>query len=303
MNKVTVLMSTYNGEKYIREQIDSILNQVNVNIELVVRDDGSTDNTVNILSEYCNKYNNIQYYVGSNLKPAKSFLELMTTDINSDYFALADQDDLWDNNKIDCAIKKIKDKDNSKPIMYFSNLRIVDKDNVFYRNSHSQPKNPRKYTALTEDTATGCTIVYNRKASELLKERKPRTFSMHDSWLYLICIFLGEVVYDFEPHINYRQHGNNVVGTYLQKKSLNLYIKRVKRLFDRKLQPRYNNAMSFLEKFEDLLTSEDLKKIKMIINYKDNLINRLRLLCNKEISASSSSRDIRYRLLVLLGIV
>lgn len=303
MCKVTVLMSTFNGESFIREQIESILNQVNVTVELIIRDDGSNDNTVKILSEYSKKYNNVQYYIGNNLKPAKSFLELMTSDLSSEYFALADQDDIWDDNKLECAINKIKDKDSSKPVMYFSNLRIVDSENVFYRNSHSKPKNPRKYTALTEDTATGCTIVYNRKASMLLKERKPRTFSMHDSWLYLICIFLGEVVYDFEPHINYRQHGNNVVGTYLGKKSLRLYIKRVRRLFNRQLQPRYNNAVNFLEQYEDLLKQEDIKRIKLITSYKDNLVNRARLLFNKEICSSSFSRDIRYRMLILLGIV
>ncbi len=303
MEKVTVLMSTYNGEKFIREQIDSILNQKDVLVDLVIRDDGSNDRTVEIISKYASKNRNISYYVGKNLKPAKSFLELMIKQIDCDYFALADQDYIWDPDKIKSAINKICNTDNTKPVMYFSNLRIVDQDNVFYRNSHSKPKMTLKYNALTEDTATGCTIVYNRKASELLREHIPVTFSMHDSWLYLICIFLGEVVYDFKPHINYRQHGNNVVGTYLEKKSLRLYFSRIKRLFNRDLQPRYNNAVNFLEQFEKLLNKEDVKYIKMITNYKKSLKNRFHLILNRNVCASSLSRDLRYRALILFGIV
>ena len=83
MEKVCVLMSTYNGEKYLREQIDSILNQENVEVDILIRDDGSTDNTLNILKEYIKKHKNINYYTGANLRSAKSFMNLLFTAKNT----------------------------------------------------------------------------------------------------------------------------------------------------------------------------------------------------------------------------
>ena len=304
MEKVCVLMSSYNGEKYIKEQIDSILKQTNVEISLIVRDDGSSDETINILEEYSTTDNRVQYYKGKNIGPAFSFLNLINDAPYFDYYALADQDDVWDMDKLEIAISMLKKEANTDiPLMYYSNLRVVDEDLNFVRNAHDNPAIiENKYSVLVDSMPTGCTMVFNRKTVEMIQQGLPEKCTMHDTWIYLICTFFGKCIYDFEPHISYRQHANNVIGTYLQKKYLKLLKERFKRIFDRELQPRYTNASNFFICFEKKLNSHDKKKIQLICNYKNSLKNRIKLLADKEIRGFTISRDVVYRVLVILGI-
>ena len=95
MNKILILMSTYNGEKYLSEQLNSLLLQENVNIKILIRDDGSTDNTHKILNFYSSNYPNISWYTGENKGPALSFMDLLFNAPESDYYAFCDQDDVW----------------------------------------------------------------------------------------------------------------------------------------------------------------------------------------------------------------
>lgn len=304
MNSVCVLLSTYNGERYLKEQLDSLLEQKDVNLSVLIRDDGSFDNTVNILKEYSEKNNNITFFVGKNVGPAQSFFDLINKAPDADYYAFCDQDDVWDKDKMKCAIEFLRKEDASKPNMYYSNLRIVDQDLNFYRLSHSSPSvQSNKYSSLTEDMATGCTVVFNKTAETMLRNNTPEYCSMHDTWVYMLCKFLGKTIYDFDAHISYRQHGNNVVGTYLGKKTLKLYWARIKRLFDRELQPRYNNAINFYNYFGNQLCQNDREKVLKLVNYKKTLKDRFGLLLDKEIYASSKGREIRYIALIILGIV
>ena len=304
MKSVCVLLSTYNGERYLREQLDSLLSQKGVNLSILARDDGSKDSTSKILEEYHAKDTRIRYYKDNNVGPAQSFFDLMKKAPKADYYAFCDQDDVWDNNKLAIAVAMLEKEDASKPNMYYSNLRIVDQDLKFYRLSHSEPSVQKdRYSVLTEDMATGCTIVFNSTAEEMIRNRTPEYCSMHDTWIYMVCKFFGKTVYDFSAHISYRQHGNNVVGTYLGKKTKEIYIARIKRLFDRELQPRYNNACNFYKAFGRKLNKRDAEKVLKIVNYKRSLKNKLCLLLDKDIHASSKNRELRYRGLIILGIV
>lgn len=127
-NMVTVLMSTYNGEKYLKEQIDSILSQVDVDVRLVIRDDGSTDNTVGVIKEYSQRNSNVEFTVGKNIGYANSFLTLIQMAGDSDYYAFSDQDDIWKKNKLSTAVDKI----NGIPyVVYASNLEMVSENGEF----------------------------------------------------------------------------------------------------------------------------------------------------------------------------
>lgn len=127
MHTITVLMSSYNGEKYISEQIDSILHQENCNVNLIVRDDGSSDNTCEILEQY-QKNNLLTWYSdGENLRPAHSFLRLLANAPDSDYYAFADQDDYWMTDKLDHAIKAIGNRSDI-PMIYYANSELVDSE-------------------------------------------------------------------------------------------------------------------------------------------------------------------------------
>ena len=147
---VCVLMSTYNGEKYIKEQLDSILSQVGVELSVLIRDDGSSDSTLSIIKDYAEQNKNIKYYVGENIKPAQSFIDLIFNSPDADYYALSDQDDVWDKDKLKCAIDLLQATNPDKPAMYHSNLRIVDGDLNFYRYAHSSDRvHSNKYFCIT----------------------------------------------------------------------------------------------------------------------------------------------------------
>ena len=301
-DSVIVLMSTYNGEKYLREQIDSILNQKNISVRLLVRDDGSQDSTISILEEYAGQDARISYYSEGNLGPAKSFLDLVRKAPESPFYAFSDQDDVWDLDKISVAVNEIKKLDLGKPAMYFSNLRIVDQNLQFCRMSHSYSQyQENKYAALAEYMPSGCTMLFNKAAVDLINMKEPEWCTMHDVWIYLICMFFGSTIYDIEGHINYRQHSNNVMGAY-KKKTIKLYIDRLKRALDRNQQPKYMNAINFYKCYGDLLTSKDREKVEEIVHYKDSFRNWMKLLFDKDIKATSWSRDVRNRLLIFARI-
>lgn len=300
MNTVCVLMSTYNGEKYLEDQIKSVLTQDGVNVHLVVRDDGSHDRTLDILR----KYKDIDIIQGTNVGPCRSFLELIRTAPDADYYAFCDQDDIWDEDKLKIAIEQIGLHDGHIPVMYYSNLEVVDEQLKFYRLSHDHNlEGANKYAALMESMPTGCTIVFNKYAEQIMRNRIPDNCTMHDTWIYMVCKMLGEVIYDDHAHIKYRQHGNNVIGTSLKKNSINRYIDKFLRIFNRKLQPVYTNALNFYNQYHDLLSEEDKGKIMLIINYKKGLADRFKLLFSKELVASSNARNFRNRLRIILGIL
>ncbi len=299
---VTVLMSTYNGERFIKQQLDSIFNQKNINVRLVVRDDGSTDKTLDILNEYKESGNDLIIHEGENIKPCKSFLKLIGNYCDDDYFALADQDDIWDDNKLFIAIDKLQKCDSKKPALYYSNLRLVDENNIFFRNAHTTPFNTEnKYSALAENRATGCTIVYNRRLAETVWEKKIENFTMHDAYLFVICSLLGNVCYDFEPHINYRQHAENVVGIKLKEKKFSNIKMHFLRFCDKGKHPRYDDAKIILDSFSEELNETDLKQIKKIVNYKKSIRNRLALLLDKDIVSLDLRHNIRLKFLILYG--
>lgn len=304
MDTVEVFLSTYNGSEYLAEQLDSLLAQKDVAVAINVRDDGSTDETVAILEHYSKLDNRVSYRKGVNLGFAQSFFDILKNCGKADFYAFCDQDDVWDNDKLSSAVKMMKQAKNDVPVMYYSNLRVVDKDLSFLRVAHSRPHiHINKYSALIENAATGCTIVINKSAADLIKDRLPRQCQLHDWWIYLVCVFLGNVVYDTIPHISYRQHGNNVIGTFKKRKSLGNYIKRFSRLFNRNLQPSRKNALGFLESYGDLVSDDDLIVISKLAFYKQSLLSRISLLVYPIIHATTMSREIRYRLLIILGLV
>ena len=304
MNTVVILLSTYNGEKYLKEQIDSLLNQKGVDIKILARDDGSKDSTVSILSEYERLNANFSYYQGTNCGPAKSFLHLITHADSADYYAFCDQDDVWDEDKLLSAINRLNKLNSKKPNLYYSNLRIVDEHLNFYRLSHSWNfHNDNKYSALTENLCTGCTAVFNRKAKELIAQRLPDYCTMHDTWIYMICMLMGNTIYDKDAHISYRQHSSNVVGTYLKKRRTKVMFEKVKRLFNKELQPRYLNAINFYECFNDVMDSECKSKVLEIVNYKNSFKDRMKLFFDNDIKATTGYGNLRFRLHILWGTV
>ena len=299
---VCVLVSTYNGEKYLQQQLDSLYAQTGADITIMVRDDGSTDSTRSILEQNAAEHECLSWYAGDNAGSAASFLRLIADAPQADYYALCDQDDVWDSDKIECTIAMFRGIPETQPALYYSNLRVVDEELGFHRLMHGKPwvmKN--KYSALADYAATGCTMVFNRALCELLRERIPAACKMHDEWIYLTARFFGTVVYDFEPHISYRQHSGNVLGARMDGAVAGWLIQKVRRTEDVSWQPRSVNAKSFLEAFEDMLTPEDKVRIRKMAEYKSSLRNRLALLSDTGIHGRSVLTDLKYRIKVITG--
>ena len=208
--KVAVIMSTYNGELFIREQLDSILNQTYKNIEIVVRDDGSKDKTVEIIKEYMQKYSNIVLHQGENLGFIKSFFELLKL-AEADYYAYADQDDVWIENKIELAVNSLNKLDDTKPNMAFGNSDYYDENMKFMS---AGPKN-KKYSflrALFSCCGQGMTMTVNKVTRDMIIENTPKSCFFHDWWTYLLCVGLGNVAYDNVTTVKYRRRKENATS-------------------------------------------------------------------------------------------
>ena len=212
--KIQVLLSTYNGAKYLEEQIESIFRQNGVDWDILVRDDGSQDATVDILKKY-NKYSNFKFYEGKNIGVIDSYFDLITNAGNFDYYAFCDQDDIWKDDKLRQALDVIELCNN--PIkLYHSNVTMVDEklNKLPIQYSYTHPLS--LIEALLINNVIGCTMVISNKLLQFARRHKPMYALMHDSWLALLCHILGgEVCFDTRSYILYRQHGSNVIGSRL----------------------------------------------------------------------------------------
>lgn len=228
MKKIQVLMSTYNGEKYLQEQLDSILEQDCekkglASLSVLVRDDGSADGTQKILQEYQKKFPDRLHWVqGENCGVIRSFFWLLrNADTDADFYALSDQDDFWMPDKISSGIVSLVEAksydghtDREVPRLYCCRPRLVDAELSELPSEIKRPPVRAGFgNALIENVVTGCTVVMNRTLQRLVVRQFPEFTVMHDRWLYLVASCFGEVIYDETPHICYRQHGGNVVGT------------------------------------------------------------------------------------------
>lgn len=296
-----MLVATYNGERYLCEQLDSILNQEGVEISVVVRDDGSKDGTLNILNNYKEEYSNFSYYAGPNVRSARCFFDLLSNAGEADYYAFSDQDDVWDKDKLSIATNMLSSYDQSKPQLYISNLRVVDQNLNYIRNTHKTPKDDRnKFSVLTEHYAAGCTMVFNKALLKMCAQNLPKGEIMHDTWFEFVARFFGEVHYDFTPHISYRQHGNNVIGTATNKYAI--WKNKIKRVATRQ-EPRYQYAKVFMDTFDSVPSAQDLGKLNKVVKYKESIRKWISLLLDKEIRTSSWKAEVRYRLLIIFRMI
>jgi rhamnosyltransferase len=295
MKKVQVLLSSYNGEKYIKEQIETILKQEDVEISILIRDDGSIDDTVEILDKLATENKNISYYVGENLGPAKSFMNLVNNAGDFDYYAFADQDDIWKPRKIISAINKLQENEEI-PSLYMSALEIADEK----LNTIRTKKIEGKFTfegEMIKNFATGCTQVYNRKLYDAIKSYNPEYIIMHDSWITRVCYAIGgNVIVDNEAYIKYRQHSNNVVG-YKENK-LKKIKKQFKIAFIDNISMRANIAKELKNGYEKKLTANATEVINNLICYRQNKKSKMWLIKNKNFR--TNDKKVNFKMIIAI---
>lgn len=292
-----VLMSTYNGEKYIETQIESILNQKNVDVKLFVRDDGSNDTTIQILERY-QKEGKLCWYTGPNLKPAKSFMNLVQNSTDADYYAFSDQDDYWMPDKLAIAIEKLKPH-NDVPALYYGKPLLVDQDLNEMKQSSRMVISTTMKQASIYSNATGCTMCFNRKMRDMINIYTAEFQIMHDNWIHKLCVSIGGYLfYDKQPTIMYRQHSNNVIG------SRSTIFSRTKRHIRSVLYNRCYRSNSIKELYNGYhmyMTNENAEICKLISQYKKG-INRFRIIFDKEFKTNNIRLNCIFRIAVLFGI-
>lgn len=300
MDSITVYLSTYNGEKYLGEQIDSILRQNNVVVKIVVRDDGSSDNTRMILTEYAKKYRNVHIILGDNLGYANSFLSLIGMDDTSDFYAFADQDDIWEPEKLAIGIEKIRGKRNA---LYASSLKVVDENDNFISVKKFPGYIGTIGSTLSRNRLAGCTMVFDKCLKERLKNDSKEivehnTYKYgHDGWTILYCLISsGTVFLDENSYIHYRRHGDTItnVGGGIRKRVKNEIHRFLNNSAKRQAIARFLESKVRQESKEFVILND-------ILNYKKSINTRIKLLFTNEINTGIKSVDIINHIAVLIG--
>lgn len=303
MVSILVLMSTYNGEKYLVEQLDSIFRQVGIKVRLLVRDDGSTDSTVAILHKYKAKYDaTIEIVEGHNIGWKKSFQTLIQEAAHrySDYkyFAFADQDDIWLPEKLSRAVGLL-DTLPEGPRLYCSN-QFIYRDGkkcglIFKESGIVSVKG-----CLVRNYATGCTILFDVNLLKCLAAGSPTISIAHDYWCYMVATLCGSVVIDDNAYILYRQHSSNQIGA--EKNWLGIWKNRLKSIS--KLIGNHNRevmAKELARLHGGQMTPEGRAAVDKLANYRLSLSNRMSLLFDKGYTLNRVSNDFWLKLRIILG--
>jgi glycosyltransferase involved in cell wall biosynthesis len=205
--KVVVLLSTFNGEMWLDELLTSLKNQRQVDVELLWRDDGSTDNSKFIVATYEGIKKIHCDHVGERIGAAASFMHLLEHEIDADYISFCDQDDVWDKNKLNRALQFFIDKHNVSHA-YSSKIRNLETGEFWPK----QAILPNPVNSLVENIMIGCTVVINQEFKKLLSQFSKPPELLHDEWIYLVGVFRSEITFDDDSKIGYRLHHNNATG-------------------------------------------------------------------------------------------
>lgn len=300
MNRVAVLMSTYNGEAYLREQLDTILRQTDVVVTLFVRDDGSSDRTKDILAEYVEHYDAVKVEFAENVGVGNSFMNLLySVPADFDYYAFADQDDIWLPEKLSEAIKKLHE---TGALLYTSNQECVDREGKLLKMRYDETVaiHLLPEEILQSNMVAGCTMVFTNSMYKILvaPEHRPSAALLynriHDVWVAFVASLYGGITYDSRSFIRYRQHANNVVGIAPRRGE------RWKKVKDKKLRNgRSLLAREACEKFSDLTERHPLVAMSALT---DKHKGKIDLLKNKKaISDISGECKFWLSLKILLG--
>ncbi|WP_050010658.1 glycosyltransferase family 2 protein [Herbaspirillum sp. B65] len=213
---VAILMCTFNGDRYLDEQLDSIGRQTHQNWSLFVSDDGSSDNTLKILRNFEEgRQQPLHIQNGPRRGFAENFISLMQQcPEDADFYAFADQDDIWAEDKIARAVAALNGIAPERPTLYFSRTTYIDAAGTPTGQSRLFTHRPCLRNALVQSIGGGNTMLFSRAALKLLRRFRPvKPIVSHDWWTYLLISALdGHVVYDPVTTVQYRQHGQNAAG-------------------------------------------------------------------------------------------
>ncbi|MCL2819436.1 MAG: glycosyltransferase family 2 protein [Oscillospiraceae bacterium] len=269
---ISILLATYNGEKYITQQVESILSQTNQDFRLFIYDDKSTDKTFSILTEYASKFPEKITVVQNDVNTGGTKLNFMQMMVRhkDDYVMLCDQDDVWLPDKIEVSLSKIKEMEKKSgsdtPLLVHTDLKVVD-DNLDVISSSYEKMSNKDFSetsvnfAVTMNNVAGCTALYNKALAGYFTA-VPGFFVMHDWWLSLTAAVFGKIGAVNKQPILYRQHRGNEKGAkrVISAKYFFYVMTHVKTM-TAMINDSYKQAGAFLETYGSKINAENLELI------------------------------------------
>lgn len=281
---VEILMATYNGQNYLEEQINSILNQSHQNIRLLICDDHSSDETVKVIDKYVTKYpEKIVKIVSPKNLGAKGNFSFLMEHAKADYIMFSDQDDIWKTEKVAKTLDEMKrlEKVHGKdiPLLVHTDLVVVDQNCAVLGHSfwkYSNLNAPAFHTLnrfLMQNVVTGCTMMMNNRLC-LLSVPVPQESLMHDWWIALVAAQFGKIGLVTEPTLLYRQHGKNTLGAQkfgVIQSSINVLMKflRGDTHYQVQMLKRIAQAKAFLQRYQNELNPKEIKMVEDYFNLND----------------------------------
>ncbi len=262
--KVAILMCTFQGERFLAQQLESIAGQSHENWELWVSDDMSEDRTREILERYALSWGQkkVKILTGSGIGFAKNFMSLaLNKAIDAPVYAFSDQDDVWQSFKLERAIQWIQSVPSYIPALYCSRTELIDEKNRHIGKSPLFRKPPSFQNALVQNVGGGNTMVFNRAARRLIAEAgMPSSIISHDWWIYMLVSGAdGKVFYDSKPTVRYRQHRNNTIGCNT---TLSAKLKRFRMILDGRFSNWLDSNLNALHSSERVLSPGSRKALR-----------------------------------------
>jgi len=297
-------MSTYNGEKYIEQQLDSIFqNKKKYEIVLYVRDDDSTDKTVEILKRYGTEHQvQIEMNEGQNVGSAESFLVALRDCPKAEYYAFCDQDDVWLDGKLSAAVEQIGIT--TQPILWCSDYQVTDSDLQVITSSALKQPVQDNIRAVFYNNVPGCTMVFNWALMQELRKVNISKIRMHDIMAINVALITGQVIFDKMPYVLYRQHENNVLGYNHKRVQIRKWIKdKLELIKNKEDYSTAEYAQAILNAFESKMNEKQKEEYKLISEMNGNLVNRMKVLMRPYTKAKFGRTSISIRCKILLNLM
>ncbi len=300
MRTVSVIISTYNGAGHITRQLDSVFAQRGVDVAVLIRDDKSQDNTVEVIRRYMRDYpeRKIELIPGENVGYARSFWLGLTLCQVSDYYAFADQDDVWKENKLIRCVEAMCSSDEVPQMSYCRMQRSDERLNRLEEQVEVlKPERLTKKLTLIKTYNYGAATVINNSARQIVCRMWPEVDDLpHDMWVGTLCFWFGRVYYVDEELYYWIRYDTSVTGEGTRKTGIRY---RLKKTFEKKSYP--NICCALLEGYFDLLTAEDRLFLERVRNYKTNIKDKAALLADSTFKRTSAAGTLALKLGILFG--